>query len=174
MDHPYPNSVHLIVASVKKSMKFYTEKLGFTVKTTFPDDKKPVFASLLLDRQSIMLGASLSVEEAKKFDMSKEELLMVKNDARAFAKSAHGVGVSLYVCVADVDAHYKAAKKKRVEILAQPKTQFYGLREYFAVDPDGYRLVFYTPVPQEKPIADGGRKPADVPAEQDEEAVADA
>jgi hypothetical protein len=31
-------------------------------------------------------------------------------------------------------------------VLTQPKTQFYGLRDYMVEDPDGYQLSFYTPV----------------------------
>lgn len=175
MDYPYPNSIHLTVADIKKSIKFYTEKLGFTLDRTFPDPKKPVWAALVLDRQCVMLGAPMSPEAAKEFGMSKEEVAMVKKDARAFTKSAHGVGAAFYVCVPDVDAHHKAAKKKRVEILAQPKTQFYGLREYQALDPDGYRFVFYTRTEQEMPTSgkEGGAATKG-PGEKEEEAVADA
>lgn len=175
MQKPYPLSVHLTVADMKKSIKFFTEKLGFTLENAFPNSKKPVWASLVLDRQSIMLGKNMSVDDAKEFGMSKDELAMVRKDSKAFAKSAHGVGAATYVCVSDVDAHFKVARKKRVEILATPKTQFYGLRDYIVVDPDGYRFVFYTPVEQEASSPGKGRPTsADGPGDQDEEAVADA
>lgn len=179
MDTPYPIAVQLTVANLKKSIKFFTEKLGFTLDNTFPSSKKPIWASLTLDRQRLMLGASLSVQEAKKFDMSKAELEMVKQDAKAFAKSAHGVGAAFYICVPDVDAHWKAAKKKKVDILAAPKTQFYGLREYLAEDLDGYRFVFYTRVMAEQPTTSEEGRPTTTttttqPGEKEEEAVADA
>jgi uncharacterized glyoxalase superfamily protein PhnB len=176
MDQPYPNAVHLTVADIKKSIKFFTEKLGFTFENSFPNLKKPVWASLTLDRQRVMLGTSMSADDAKKFDMSKAEIDMVKKDAKAFAKGAHGVGAVFYICVPDVDAHCKAAKKKKVEILSPPKTQFYGLREYVARDPDGYRFVFYTRVAADMPMGDAGRPSTTTtqPGEKEEEAVADA
>ncbi len=174
MDHSYPNSVHLTVANIKKSIKFFTEKVGFTLEMTFPNPKKPAFAKLSLDGQIVLLGVSMSVDDAKKFDMSKEELAIVKKDAKAFAKSAHGVGTAFYICVPDVDAHCKVAKKKKVEILASPKTQFYGMREYIAEDPDGYRFVFYTRVVAEQPNGSGRPASTNQPGEKEEEAVADA
>lgn len=172
MEHPYPLSVHLTVANIKKSIKFFTEKLGFSLENTFPNPKKPIHASLVLDRQSIMLGTSMSADDGKKLGMSKDELAIVRRDSKAFAKSAHGVGISLFVCVPDVDAHHKVAKKKKVDILSAPKTQFYGLREYVAEDLDGYRFVFYTQVAQEAPKTDDAA--TNGPGEKEEEAVADA
>ncbi len=144
----YPNAVHLTVSDVKKSIKFYTEKLGFTLKECYPDPKKPLWASLVLDKQVVMLGALMTAEGAKEMGCSKEELALLKSDTKAFNKGAHGVGVAIYICVSDVDAHHKIAKKKRVEMVTGLKTQFYGIRDYTAQDPDGYRLVMYTPTVQ--------------------------
>ncbi|MEZ5965652.1 MAG: VOC family protein [Planctomycetota bacterium] len=172
MEH-YPLSVHLTVADIKKSIKFYTEKLGFTLENTYPNPKKPVHACLVLDRQSIMLGVSMTADDAKKAGMSKDEIDLVRKDAKAFGKAAHGVGASFFLCVPDVDAHYKVAKKKKVDILASPKTQFYGLREYVAEDLDGYRFVFYTQVMQEAP-SPSSPSAANGPGDKEEEAVADA
>ena len=179
MDQTYPIAVQLTVADIKKSIKFFTDKLGFTLDQTFPNPKKPMWASLTLDKQRVMLGTSMSVEDAKKFDMSKDEIAIVKKDAKAFAKGAHGVGTAFYICVPDVDAHCKAAKKKKVEILSPLKTQFYGLREYLAEDLDGYRFVFYTRVAEQHPqdtMAGDGRPTTTTtqPGEKEEEAVADA
>jgi len=176
MEHPYPLSVHLTVSSVKKSIKFFTEKLGFQLENTYPNPKKPIHASLVLDRQCIMLGASLNADDGKQLGMNKDEIDLLRKDAKAFGKSAHGVGTSFFVCVPDVDAHYKAAKKKKVDILSAPKTQFYGLREYIAEDLDGYRFVFYTQVKQAAPqTSEGETAPSTSrPGEKEEEAVADA
>lgn len=175
MDLPYPNSVHLTVADIKKSIKFFTDKLGFKLTGTHPNEKKPIWASLTLDNQSVMLGMPLAAEAAKAMGMSKEEVDMCKKESKAFAKGPHGVGAVFYFCVADVDAHYKLAKKKKAEILFAPKTQFYGLREYLLQDLDGYRFIFYTRIAQEAPPADTGRPTTTAqPGEKEEEAVADA
>jgi uncharacterized glyoxalase superfamily protein PhnB len=148
----YPNSVHLTVSDVKKSIKFYTEKLGFELKEVYPSPKKPEWASMMLDQQIVMLGAVCTPDAAKEAGASKDEIDLVKKDAKAFAKGNHGVGVAIYICVDDVDRHYKHAKKKRADIVTKPKTQFYGIRDFALADPDGYRLVMYRRVAQEMPM----------------------
>jgi hypothetical protein len=57
-----------------------------------------------------------------------------------------GAGVYVYVQVADVDAHHARAAQKLARGLAAPQSQFYGIREYEIEDPDGYRLMMYTPI----------------------------
>jgi uncharacterized glyoxalase superfamily protein PhnB len=141
----HPNSIHLTVASVPRAAKVYEEKLGFRLIESFPPDK-PVWANLVLDGQALMLGELPSLQEARQFGMSQEEIEVLKQDARAFARGAPGTGVSYYVRVKDVDAFARRLKKRRVKPLLPPKTQFYGLRDLHVVDLDGYRLVFYSPV----------------------------
>ncbi len=176
MDLPYPNSVHLTVADIKKSIKFFTDKLGFKLTGTHPNEKKPIWASLTLDNQSVMLGTTLAPEAAKAMGMSKEEIDMCKKESKAFAKGPHGVGAVFYFCVPDVDAHHKVAKKKKAEVLFAPKTQFYGLREYLLQDLDGYRFIFYTRIAQQAPPPATTGRPTTTaqPGEKEEEAVADA
>lgn len=177
MDQPTPNSVHLTVSDIKKSIKFFTDKLGFKVTGTHPNEKKPVWAGLALGNQTLMIGSPLSPEAAKAMGMSKEEIDMCKKEQKAFTKGPHGVGAVFYFQVDDVDAHYKIAKKKKAEVLFAPKTQFYGLREYLMQDLDGYRFVFYTRIAQDAPPAKGeeGRPTTTAqPGEKEEEAVADA
>lgn len=148
MTPQYPNAVHLTVSDVKKSIKFYSEKLGFTLKECYPNPKKPLWASMILDKQVVMFGAVMTPEGAKEMGATKDELALLKKDTKAFNKGSPGVGVAIYICVGDVDAHYKFAKKKRAEMVTPLKTQFYGIRDYTLQDPDGYRLVMYTPTVQ--------------------------
>jgi uncharacterized glyoxalase superfamily protein PhnB len=146
-----PNSVHLTVTHVGRSLDFYCKKLGFKLKECFPDKKKPVWASLQLDGQVVMLGLLPSLEEAKRWGMGKAEIELLKQDARAFARGAPGIGVLYYVCVADVDAYCRRVKRKRVRPMTPVKSQFYGIRDFQVADPDGYRLVFYSALPEAAP-----------------------
>jgi uncharacterized glyoxalase superfamily protein PhnB len=146
----HPNAIHLTVASVMRSARFYEEKLGFKVVQTFPDEK-PVWAKLVLAGQVVMLGELPSLQEARQFGMDQEEIEVLKQDARAFARGAQGTGVCYYVQVPNVDAFARRLKKRRLKPLLPPKPQFYGLRELQVVDLDGYRLVFYTRVPTSEP-----------------------
>jgi uncharacterized glyoxalase superfamily protein PhnB len=140
----HPNAIHLTVASVPRAARFYEEKLGFKMTESFPPDK-PVWASLVFDGQVVMLGELPSLAEARQFGMDQEEIEVLKQDARAFARGAPGVGAAYYVKVKNVDAFARKLKKLRVKPLLPPKTQFYGIRELQLVDLDGYRLVFYSP-----------------------------
>jgi uncharacterized glyoxalase superfamily protein PhnB len=142
-----PNSVHLTVADPKRSIRFYVEKLGFELRECWPDAKKPMWASLALDGQVVMLGAPPDAAKLAEMGATKAEVRHARKTAKAFKKHRHGVGVALYLAVPDVDAHHRAVRKKRVEVLLEPKTWFYGIRDFTLADPDGYQLVFFMPAP---------------------------
>jgi uncharacterized glyoxalase superfamily protein PhnB len=142
----HPNSISLTVASVPRALRYYEEKLGFKVAATFPNAEKPVWARVMLDGQSVMLGELPSLQEARQLGMDQEEIDVLKQDARAFARGSPGVGAAYYLAVPDVDRFAAKLKKRRVKLLLAPKSQFYGLRECQVTDLDGYRLVFYAPV----------------------------
>jgi uncharacterized glyoxalase superfamily protein PhnB len=141
----YPNSVHLTVASVVRSARFYREKFGFRLVEALPDTKKPVWANVRLGAQSVMLGQLPSLEEARRLGKDRAEIELLKKDARTFAAGSLGVGVLIYLRVDDVDAYHKRLRRKRVVPLTRLKTQSYGIRDFQVEDPDGYRLVFYAP-----------------------------
>ena len=154
----HPNAISLTVANVPRSVRFYEEKLGFKMIESFPAEK-PVWAKLVFDGQAVMLGELPSLQEARQFGMNQEEIEVLKQDARAFARGGPGVGVACYIKVADVDRFARRLKKRRVKPLLPPKTQFYGLRDLTVTDLDGYRVVFYTPAPA--PAATAESPPAD-------------
>ncbi|HEX6810943.1 MAG TPA: VOC family protein [Planctomycetota bacterium] len=143
----HPNAIYLTVANVPRAARFYEEKFGFKMVESFPDAEKPIWANLVLNGQSVMLGELPSLQEARQFGMDHDQIELLKQDARAFARGAPGVGVSYYLQVDDVDAFARRLKKKRVKPLLACKTQSYGLRDLHVVDADGYRLVFFTLVP---------------------------
>lgn len=59
-------------------------------------------------------------------------------------RDSGGIGLSLYVYVADVDAHYRQAVAAGAEVLQVPADQFWGDRIACYVDPDGYHWTFAT------------------------------
>lgn len=162
---PYPISVAFTAENIKKSIKFYRDKLGFALAGTFPDEKKPVWANLILAGQSIMLGQSMSAKDMKKacHDNKKAGEFWAEH-ARRFQRGSHGVGVCVYLHVADVDAYQKELKGRRLKASLPPTTQFYGLREMVVTDPDGYTLIFYTQVQTEKPPEEAGACPPEAVA----------
>ncbi len=141
----YPLCLHLTAREMQKSIAFYRDALGFAVRESWPE-KDPMFANLVLDKQSVMLGGPCAPEKAAEFGCSEAEIAIMKRDQEAYAKNRPGVGVSVYLLVPDVDAYHARLVSKKVPTLTAPKTQFYGQREFIVEDPDGYRLVFYMPV----------------------------
>lgn len=143
----YPISVMFTSRNMQKAVAFYRDMLGFQMKESWPDDKNPMWASLMLDRQVIMLGAHMSPEAATEMcggDPGSAQYM--KTLAEEFQKNQPGVGIVTYVQVPDVDRYHASLVSKGVKNLPQPKTQFYGLRDFCVQDPDGYRLLFYTPI----------------------------
>lgn len=157
----YPITVHLTSRDVPRSIRFYRDKLGFTLGECWPDESKPLFASLALDKQALLLGAHSPASEAGKWCGDDENLKQYfEAFAGEFEANAPGAGVAIYLRVGDVDAYHAKLEKNGVEGMLDPKTQFYGQRDFPVRDPDGYRLTFYTPVAMEScqscgmPLAD--------------------
>jgi PhnB protein len=52
----------------------------------------------------------------------------------------------IHVRVDDVDAHFARASKEGATIASEPADQEYGERSYRAIDPEGQRWIFGTPL----------------------------
>jgi uncharacterized glyoxalase superfamily protein PhnB len=140
-------SVMLTSRDMKQSVRFYRDQLGFELKESWPDDKAPQWASLVLDGQSVMMGAAMDpakVGEACHGDAEAGKYW--RKAAEEFRANKPGVGIQVYLMVKDIDAYFGEIKERGVKVEGEPRTQFYGIRELRVDDPDGYRLVFFTPV----------------------------
>jgi len=69
----------------------------------------------------------------------------IKNESGIKPK---GTGVFVYVEVEDVDKYFKSLKEKGVRTSSEPRDWPWGKREFVVKDPDGYKLVFYSPIAQ--------------------------
>jgi len=144
-------SVMLTSSNMAKSVAFYRDKLGFTMKESWPSEDAPQWCNLMLDGQSIMLGAAM--DPAKVGEMCQGDAAAEKHWRKAsqeFIDNKPGVGMQVYVMVPDIDAYHAEIKERGVAVEAEPKTQFYGIREVPVDDPDGYRLILFTPVAMEQ------------------------
>lgn len=57
-----------------------------------------------------------------------------------------GLGVFTYIEVDDVDAYSKLLKEKNIRASSEPHDWPWGKREFAVKDPDGYKLIFYSPL----------------------------
>ncbi len=144
----HPMSVMFTAKDVAKSLAFYRDQLGFKVEASWPDEKKPMWANVLLDGQSIMFGAAMPPEAMNgeacgHMDPATKQVMIER--AKDYTKHKPGVGMMVYVQVKDVDQYHGTLAKKGLKP-TPPISQFYGIRDFCVADPDGYLLVFYSPI----------------------------
>jgi uncharacterized glyoxalase superfamily protein PhnB len=117
---------NLVVNDVASSVAFYRDKLGMEMGMSVPDHAPYVFASVVHGPVEIFFNSREAVAE------DFPQIL------------AHGIGgaLSLYLEVDDVDGLHHDLSGKGVKVVMEPKTQFYGMREFMIADPDGWLLMF--------------------------------
>ena len=125
---------NLAVKDVAKSVAFYTEVLGFKLKMCVDDEKRPaetieagkhyIWANVMHGSVGMMFQQKQSFEDD--LGVSVKEI---------------GASVSFYIEVEDAEALYERLKAKAV-IHKALETTFYGAKEFYIKDPDGYILGF--------------------------------
>jgi uncharacterized glyoxalase superfamily protein PhnB len=116
---------NLLVASVERSLAFYVETLGFARGMTVPDASPFVFAAVTSGDVEIFFNdAAAAVKEYP-----------------AFAGKPIGATGTMFIELEGVDALHERIKSS-VTITMPLVTQFYGMREFAILDPDGYVITF--------------------------------
>jgi uncharacterized glyoxalase superfamily protein PhnB len=115
-------SVNLLVRDVPKSVPFYRDVLGATVRYADED-----FAALSLAGIEFMLHADHTYDRHPLYER-----------LRQGGSAARGTGAELRVMGIDPDAVERRARASGVVVL-QPAADFpHGWRDVMVVDPDGY------------------------------------
>lgn len=121
----------LEVRDLTETIAFYRDKLGFELLATMGEDpSQPTWCHLRRDDVGLMFTWSPPHDHDDDDDHSHEPAL----------------GGSLYFTVADVDALHEEWKSKVDNFDWAPETQEYGMRDMGLVDPNGFLLIFGTPV----------------------------
>jgi uncharacterized glyoxalase superfamily protein PhnB len=118
-------TINLIVADVNESIKFYKEVLGFTVTAKVPDKGNFDFAILNYNEIELMLNSQSVVE---------------KEMPDVYPKKIGGT-VAFFYEVEDAEILY-AKVKPHCEIVKEMHETFYGTREFYFRDLDGYVIGF--------------------------------
>lgn len=66
----------------------------------------------------------------------------IKNES---GKEPKGLGIYTYIEVENVDDYFNTIKEKGIVSRTEPRDWPWGKREFVVKDPDGYKLVFYSP-----------------------------
>jgi lactoylglutathione lyase len=122
---------NLLVVNVERSLAFYVETLGFARGMTVPDAPPFVFAAVTSGDVEIFFNdAATAVKEYP-----------------AFAGKPIGATGTMFIELEGVDALHERIKSS-VTITMPLVTQFYGMREFAILDPDGYVITFAERMPQ--------------------------
>ena len=126
-------SVNLLVRNVERSVNFYRDVIGVTVRYSDGD-----FAALELQGCSFMLHADHTYDHHPFF-------------ARLSGAGLRGDGVELRFLGADPDSIEQRARNAGATILQPAKDYAHGWREVIMVDPAGYVWALGVNIP---PLAD--------------------
>ena len=111
------------VKDIKQTAEFY-KKLGFDVSGSE-------------DAARIKIGDfTLAFMDESKVKIDKEVGMEPK-----------GLGVFTYVETDNVDKQFGFIKENGITPSSEPKDWPWGKREFAVKDPDGYKIIFYSPLP---------------------------
>ena len=122
---------NLLVASVDRSLAFYVDILGFARGMTVPDQPPFAFAAVASGPVEIFFNDATGATK----------------EYPGFAGKPIGATGTMYIEVEGVDALHERIKSS-VTITMPLVTQFYGMREFGILDPDGYVITFAERMPQ--------------------------
>ena len=127
---------NLAVADIRQTVEFYCEKLSFELVMAVPvtqdgveirlsDEKEYVYAMLRKDGVELML---------QRFDSFDEDVVVAK-------RTSIGASVSFYMEGKGIDAFYAELKNKGIRT-TDLKLTWYGIKEFYLTDNNGYVLGF--------------------------------
>ena len=122
---------NLIVSDIDRSTAFYRDVLGFSVVTSVPDEAPVVFVWLRRDGVSVFLNAISGVKDD----------LPELGERKVGGTNTMFMTLEADTVAQGVDAMFRAVEGK-ARVVMPLKDQFYGMREFGILDPDGYVIFF--------------------------------
>jgi catechol 2,3-dioxygenase-like lactoylglutathione lyase family enzyme len=126
---------HLAVFDMPTSIKFYCDVLGFQIANT---DGKPDFDWVMLKLNGVELMLNTAYDRSRRPAQADPARIAAHKD------------IILYFACPDVDAAYNHLRAKGVNV-NPPKVAWYGMKQIYVTDPDGYLLCFQWGVKQPVP-----------------------
>ncbi|MGO3708198.1 MAG: VOC family protein [Mesonia hippocampi] len=124
------------VKSIKETIDFYQNTLGFSLVMAVPETQDGVEQSLTNGKEYVYAMLSKDKVEMmfQRSDSFKEDVQLAKN-------TPIGASVSFYIEIDEIDDFYKQLKDKGINP-TELKTAWYGMREFYVKDNNGYILGF--------------------------------
>lgn len=115
----------LFVNHIQESVRFYEQQLGFRTVEWAAPEHGPWWCRIARGGAELMLQS-------------------ICDEDRPVAP--RGGGVVFYIHCSSADAVYAELTTRGLRI-DPPQTAYYGMRQFYLEDPDGYRLCFQNSVP---------------------------
>ena len=124
------------VKSIRETIEFYQNALGFSLVMAVPETQDGIEQSLMDGKEYVYaLVSKDSVEMMfQRTDSFKEDVSLAKD-------LSMGASVSFYIEIDGIDGFYKQLKDKSLNP-TELKTAWYGMREFYIKDNNGYILGF--------------------------------
>lgn len=116
---------NLVVHDVQSAIHFYTTVLGFQQSITVPDAPPYVFASVTAGNIEIFFNDQKAVAA----------------DYPPLAQEPLGGTMTLFLECEGIEEVLRAVEESGARIVMPLKTQFYGMREFAFVDPQGWTVT---------------------------------
>jgi uncharacterized glyoxalase superfamily protein PhnB len=116
---------NLVVRDVEAAVHFYQTILGFQPAIKVPDTAPYVFASVVSGNVEIFFNDQKAVAA----------------DYPPLAKDPIGGTMTLFLECEGIEDILRAVEKSGARIVMPLKTQFYGMREFAFVDPQGWTVT---------------------------------
>lgn len=127
----------LMVSDVVEAVKFYTEKLGFKLVMVVPENEKAIETQLVNGKSYAY--AMVNRDEVFVMFMRKD---IYEADVPALKGVPVGASASLYCEVDNVSELCDSFKRNGVEIMKDVSVTWYGMKEFYIRDCNGYILAF--------------------------------
>ncbi len=137
---------NLMVDNVCDTALFYQNILGFQLVVAVADFESEmsegnIIASLGQGQNLDWANLKLDPEDPASAEFMFQSRRSLEADVPALKGVAISASQTLYLRTADADAQYNSLKD-RVEVVQEPITRFYGMREWAMKDNNGYILFF--------------------------------
>jgi uncharacterized glyoxalase superfamily protein PhnB len=116
---------NLFVHDVQASMKFYESVLGFQKAMTVPEQPPYVFGAVTNGNVEIFFN----------------DLKAVAEENPQLGNSKIGGTLTLYIEVEGIEQVLQAVERSGAKVNMPLKTQFYGMREFGFIDPEGWMVT---------------------------------
>lgn len=139
---------NLMTENVADTVRYYQDVLGFTLEMAVEpvENAAPNFPTVLTE--NMHLEWANMVYKGAEFMFQERSSLVA--EVPVLSDLAIGASQTIYIRLDEgIDEHY-ARLKDQVTVVVEPTTKFYGMREWYMQDCNGYVLCFGQLIDEQK------------------------